>query len=83
MTCLADTSGLRPSVPLMGVEEECFLVGPRTREVVPYGDEVAAQAAEEPGDLVSRKLGRYQVETKTPPCGTFGELHGELRRLRT
>ncbi|WP_385618108.1 hypothetical protein PXH67_03330 [Streptomyces sp. P8-A8] len=53
---------------------------PRSR---PVRDEVAAQAAEEPGDLVSRKLGRYQVETKTPPCGTFGELHGELRRLRT
>lgn len=80
---MADTSGLRPSVPLMGVEEEYFLVDPRTREVVPYGDEVAAKAAEELGDLVSRELGRYQVETKTPPCGTFGELHGELRRLRT
>ncbi|MFD0293843.1 glutamate-cysteine ligase family protein [Streptomyces sp. NPDC127118] len=37
----------------MGVEEEYFLVGPRTREVVPYGDEVAAQAAEELGAIWS------------------------------
>ncbi|MEE1746532.1 carboxylate-amine ligase [Streptomyces sp. JV184] len=80
---MADSSGLRPSVPLMGVEEEHFLVDPLTREVVPYAGDVVRKAAEDLGDLVSGELGRYQVETKTPPCASFGELHGELRRLRT
>ncbi|MFF3393595.1 glutamate--cysteine ligase [Streptomyces sp. NPDC002669] len=79
---MADTTGLRASAPLMGVEEEYFLVDPVTREVVPYAAEVVGRAAEDLGDLVSRELGRYQVETKTPPCRTFGELHGELRHLR-
>ncbi|WP_406016044.1 glutamate--cysteine ligase [Streptomyces sp. NBC_00984] len=80
---MADSSGLRPSVPLMGVEEEHFLVDPLTREVVPYAGDVVRKAAEDLGDLVSRELGRYQVETRTPPCGSFEELHGELRRSRT
>ncbi|MGW2177537.1 carboxylate-amine ligase [Streptomyces sp. NPDC001732] len=79
---MADTTGLRISALLMGVEEECFLVDPVTREAVPYAAEVVGKAAEDLGDLVSRELSRYQVETKTPPCRTFGELRGELRRLR-
>ncbi|MFF2008415.1 glutamate--cysteine ligase [Streptomyces sp. NPDC058195] len=66
----------------MGVEEEYFLVDPLSREVVPRADEVVRGAAQDVGDLVSRELGRYQVETRTPPCGSFGELHAELRRLR-
>ncbi|MET9661774.1 glutamate--cysteine ligase [Streptomyces sp. NPDC006510] len=80
---MADSSGLCPSAPLMGVEEEYFLVDPLTREVVPYAGDVVRKAAEDLGDLVSQELGRYQVETRTPPCGSFEELHGELRRLRT
>ncbi|MES9510711.1 glutamate--cysteine ligase [Streptomyces sp. NPDC000609] len=80
---MTDSTGLCPSVPLMGVEEEHFLVDPLTREVVPFAGDVVRKAAEDLGDLVSGELGRYQVETKTPPCGSFGELHGELRRLRT
>ncbi|MFJ6015563.1 glutamate--cysteine ligase [Streptomyces sp. NPDC092952] len=79
---MADSSGLPPSVPLMGVEEEYFLVDPRIREVVPYAADVVRGAAAEVGDLVTTELGRYQVEVRTPPYGSFGELHAELRRLR-
>ncbi|MFI9584649.1 glutamate--cysteine ligase [Streptomyces sp. NPDC052236] len=79
---MTDVTGIRPSTPLMGVEEEYFLVDPLTREVVPYAVDVVKKAAEDLGDLVSQELGQYQVEAQTPPCGEFDDLYGELRRIR-
>ncbi|MFF1649335.1 hypothetical protein [Streptomyces sp. NPDC058240] len=46
---MADSSRLRPSVPLMGVEEEHFLVDPLTREVVPYAGDVVPEGRGGPG----------------------------------
>ncbi|MFE7465345.1 hypothetical protein ACFU6R_14770 [Streptomyces sp. NPDC057499] len=50
----------------MGVEEECFLVGPATGEAVPPAGEVVRGAAADMGDPVSREPGRYQEESALP-----------------
>ncbi|MFF8268687.1 glutamate--cysteine ligase [Streptomyces sp. NPDC016562] len=68
--------------PTIGVEEEFFLVDPHTRFVVPAGPAVAARAAGEVGDLVTKEFALCQVEGRTPPCRTAGELRGELGRVR-
>ncbi|MFF4082114.1 YbdK family carboxylate-amine ligase [Streptomyces sp. NPDC001777] len=49
---MADTTGLRASAPLMGVEEEYFLVDPVTREVVPYVAEAVGTRAVPVGAVV-------------------------------
>ncbi|MGW7458415.1 carboxylate-amine ligase [Streptomyces sp. NPDC054797] len=68
--------------PTIGVEEEFFLVDPHTRFVVPAGPAVAARAAGEVGDLVTKEFALCQVEGRTPPCRTAGELRWELGRVR-
>ncbi|MFF4368164.1 glutamate--cysteine ligase [Streptomyces sp. NPDC001594] len=70
-------------LPTVGVEEEYFLVDPRTRSIVPAGPAVAARAAGEVGDLVTKEFALCQVEGRTPPCHSAGELRGELERVRT
>ncbi|MFU9032853.1 MULTISPECIES: carboxylate-amine ligase [Streptomyces] len=74
----ADTGGL----PTIGVEEEYFLVDPHTRAAVPAGPGVAARASRVVGDLVANEFAECQVEGRTPPCRTAGELRGELGRVR-
>lgn len=69
--------------PTIGVEEEFFLVDPHTRFIVPAGPTVAARAAGEVGDLVTKEFALCQVEGRTPPCRTASELRGELERVRT
>ncbi|MET9567590.1 YbdK family carboxylate-amine ligase [Streptomyces virginiae] len=68
--------------PTIGVEEEFFLVDPHTRFLVPAGPAVAARAAGEVGDLVTKEFALGQVEGRTPPCRTAEELRGELGRVR-
>ncbi|MFD0406704.1 YbdK family carboxylate-amine ligase [Kitasatospora sp. NPDC127116] len=68
--------------PTVGVEEEYFVVDPATRAVVPGGPRLAARAAGVLGDLVSGEFTDLQVEVRTPPCATMGELSAQLVRLR-
>ncbi|MBT2482347.1 glutamate--cysteine ligase [Streptomyces sp. ISL-94] len=68
--------------PTIGVEEEYFLVDAQTRSIVPAGPAVAARAAREVGDLVTEEFDQCQVEGRTPPCRSAGELRGELERVR-
>lgn len=69
-------------VPTIGVEEEFFLVDPHTRFLVPAGPEVAERAAEEVGDLVTKEFALCQVEGRTSPCRSAGELREQLERVR-
>lgn len=73
---------LSTAVPTIGVEEEFFLVDPHTRFLVPAGPAVAERAAEEVGDLVTKEFALCQVEGRTSPCRSAGELRGELERVR-
>ncbi|AZM56975.1 glutamate--cysteine ligase [Streptomyces sp. WAC 01529] len=69
--------------PTVGVEEEYFLVDAAQRTVVAAAPRVLARAEPVLGGLVTGEASRYQVEGKTPPCGTLGELREELRRVRS
>ncbi|WP_037837707.1 carboxylate-amine ligase [Streptomyces sp. NRRL S-337] len=69
-------------LPTIGVEEEYFVVDPHTRAVVPTGPGVAARASRVVGDLAANEFAECQVEGRTPPCRTAGELRGELERVR-
>ncbi|MBW5422397.1 YbdK family carboxylate-amine ligase [Streptomyces sp. BG9H] len=69
--------------PTVGVEEEYFLVDTAQRTVVAAAPRVLARAEPVLGDLVTGEASRYQVEGKTPPCATLGELRQELRRVRS
>ncbi|TYB71398.1 YbdK family carboxylate-amine ligase [Nonomuraea sp. PA05] len=76
------TAAFDPVRPLMGVEEEYFVVDPRTREVAPGAGPVVRRAAGELGDLVCTEITQFQVEAKTPPVAGPAELERELRRMR-
>ncbi|MGW5049899.1 carboxylate-amine ligase [Actinokineospora sp. NPDC004072] len=66
----------------MGVEEEFFLVDPDSGCVVAAGSRVLRRARAVLGDLVSGEFTEYQVEGKTPPCSTPGEVEAQLLRVR-
>ncbi|MEE1816110.1 YbdK family carboxylate-amine ligase [Streptomyces sp. SP18ES09] len=82
MTSSASSAPLSPDVATLGVEEEFFLADPHTRLVVPAGPAVAARAAAEVGDLVTKEFALGQVEGRTPPCRTGTELRGHLKEVR-
>ena len=69
-------------MPLMGVEEEYFLVDLQTRTPQPAGARVVRVARETLGDLVCGEFTQYQVEVKTPPCADAMRLREQLLRLR-
>lgn len=75
-------SGLSATVPTIGVEEEFFLVDPHTRFLVPAGPAVAERAAGDVGDLVTKEFALCQVEGRTSPCLSAGQLREELQRVR-
>ncbi|WP_308295936.1 glutamate--cysteine ligase [Streptomyces sp. ISL-96] len=75
-------TGTSTQVPTVGVEEEYFLIHPRTRQVQPAGARVVARASAVLGDLVSGEFTQYQIEGKTPPCSGPEELRKELTRVR-
>jgi carboxylate-amine ligase len=69
-------------MPLMGVEEEYFLVDLQTRTPQPAGARVVRVARETLGDLVCGEFTQYQVEVKTPPCADAMRLREHLLWLR-
>ncbi|MFF3341175.1 glutamate--cysteine ligase [Streptomyces flavidovirens] len=69
-------------VPTVGVEEEYFLIHPRTRQLEPASARVLPRASAVVGDLVSGEFTQYQIEGKTPPCTATEELRKELTRVR-
>ncbi|MFI8101120.1 YbdK family carboxylate-amine ligase [Streptomyces sp. NPDC086023] len=76
-------SGGGPGVPLLGVEEEFFLVDPATGRIRPRAAEVVAAArAAGHGGAVSGEFTLYQVETRTPPCAGLSRLRAELAAAR-
>ncbi|MFJ8133280.1 glutamate-cysteine ligase family protein [Streptomyces hydrogenans] len=80
---MTDYSAARPAAidgrpPTIGVEEEYFLVDPRTRSVVPAGPQVVARATREVGDQVTKEFDLCQVEGRTSPCRTAKELYRDL-----
>ncbi|MGA4845245.1 carboxylate-amine ligase [Streptomyces sp. G5(2025)] len=70
-------------LPTVGVEEEYFLVDASQRTVVAAAPRVLARAKPVLADLVTGEASQYQVEGKTPPCGTLGALRHALRRVRS
>ncbi|MEJ8654575.1 glutamate--cysteine ligase [Streptomyces sp. MS1.AVA.3] len=72
----------RALAPLLGVEEEFFLIDPGSRAVSSLGSRVVARARETVGDLVSGEFDECQVEVKTPPCREGADLYGALRAVR-
>jgi len=66
------------SGPRFGVEEEFLVVDPGTRAVVPEAAAVVRAAEARLGGRVGREITKLQVETRTDPCGTVGELHKQL-----
>lgn len=64
--------------PRFGVEEEFLVVDPASGAVAPYAGAVVARARERLGERVCGEITEFQVETKTEPCHTLGELHAQL-----
>ncbi|MDT5067960.1 MAG: glutamate---cysteine ligase / carboxylate-amine ligase [Mycobacterium sp.] len=71
------------SIPLIGVEEEYFLVDPRSWTPRPAGAQVVATARETLTDRVCGEFTQYQVEVNTPPCADVKALRANLFGLRT
>ncbi|MEV7194798.1 glutamate--cysteine ligase [Streptomyces sp. NPDC093510] len=69
-------------LPTVGVEEEYFLVDASHRAVVAAASRVLPRLKPVVGDLATGEASEYQIEGKTPPCGTLGELLHQLRRVR-
>jgi len=66
----------------LGVEEELFLVDPRSGAQINRGDDVKAGLAECPRGHVEVELHASQVELITDVCSTVAEAVGVLRDLR-
>ena len=68
----------------LGVEEECFLVDPETRDLLSNPDPRIFEACEENAGphRVVRELLRTQVETNTRVCESVGEVRTALRETR-
>jgi carboxylate-amine ligase len=71
------------SIPLIGVEEEYFLVDPRTWSPRPAGAQVVAAARDTLNDRVCGEFTQYQLEVNTPPCISAKTLRENLFGLRT
>ncbi len=72
--------GLSPAGagPLFGVEEEFLVVDPVTRAAVPQAEAVVNRAKTILGARVSGEVTKLQLETRTLPCRSVGELLGQL-----
>jgi glutamate---cysteine ligase / carboxylate-amine ligase len=68
--------------PLFGVEEEFLVVDPATRTVVPEAAAVLNRAKTTLGDQVSGEITKLQLETRTLPCRSLGELLRQLIEAR-
>lgn len=65
-----------------GIEEEYFVVDPRSRQVVPRAGPVVARAAQTLGDRASDELICFLAEAKTPPCDDLDKLTEQIRAMR-
>ncbi|MBB6344606.1 carboxylate-amine ligase [Nonomuraea muscovyensis] len=65
---------------MIGIEEEYFVVDPRTRHVVPRAAEVLAAATDVLD--VEQEVTRFQVEARTAPSPDLSELGARLRVAR-
>lgn len=68
------------AAPTVGVEEEFFLLDPRTGSVAAVAPEVIALAAAP--RVVTSEIMRYMVETRTPVCLTLDEARAGLDGAR-
>ncbi|MEU5899428.1 MULTISPECIES: glutamate--cysteine ligase [Streptomyces] len=66
-----------------GVEEEYLVVDPASREVRPYGAQVAALAARRLGrERVGDEISRFQVEARTSPHTRLADLADDINAMR-
>lgn len=68
--------------PRFGVEEEFLVVDPLTRAVVPRAGAVLSRVDDGLAPWVSGEVTELQVETRTEPCATVGELREQLVMAR-
>lgn len=66
----------------MGVEEEYFIVDPHSREAVPHAAAVVGNVADWVGGSVGTEFTQQQIEARTEPYVSLGELAGQIRRMR-
>ncbi|GGR87929.1 putative glutamate--cysteine ligase 2-3 [Streptomyces aureoverticillatus] len=67
----------------IGVEEEYLIVDPASRAVRSCADAVASAAAKRLGEeRVGDEITRFQVEARTRPHTTLGQLAEEVREMR-
>lgn len=67
----------------MGVEEEMFLIDPRTRRLAAVSNRVISSSrARESDDDLEQELFLQQIETKTDPQTDLDDLHADLRDQR-
>ena len=82
---MATKSGMGDSLEIeLGVEEEFFLVDPRTRDLLPDPDRGIFEACQEesgPHKVVAEFL-RSQIETTTRVCGSVAEIRTALDETR-
>lgn len=69
--------------PRFGVEEEFWVVDAATRCAVPRAAAVIRRAGPSLGERVGGEITEMQVETRTRPCHTLADLHGQLGEART
>ncbi|MGW8378903.1 glutamate--cysteine ligase [Streptomyces sp. ODS28] len=66
----------------VGVEEEYLLVDPLTRHVEPQAQKVIQACSGSLGVRVGTELTQYQVEARTDPHTSLGDLHEQIRSMR-
>jgi carboxylate-amine ligase len=66
----------------IGVEEELHLVDASSHELVPSAVDTLARIGL-PGDRVGHEAYAAQIELRSPPCATAGEVHDALAENRT
>lgn len=66
----------------IGVEEEFFLVDPRSRRLRDDAEQVRAGAGSPGGEHLELEFRRSQLEAATGICRSLGEVRNELVRLR-
>ncbi|MQY09168.1 carboxylate-amine ligase [Actinomadura macrotermitis] len=65
-----------------GIEEEYFVVDPRSRSVVPRAAAVVARAGAVLGERASTELVGFLAEAKTSPCDDLDKLTEQIRAMR-
>jgi carboxylate-amine ligase len=74
--------GLGSNLPRFGVEEEFLIVDPASRAAAPEAEAVVHRAVRTLGGRVCGEITKFQLETKTDPCRTLGQLETQLVEAR-